>query len=57
MISKNLEYHPKDGMCGTCQYNWKNCSDLDFASMTPISKGDRDGVVIVRCIEFKRIEE
>ena len=54
MITPELEYQPKGGMCGICVNRDDDCSHLPFKDMTPISKGDRDGVVIVRCNEFNR---
>ncbi len=54
MITPELEYIPKGGMCGTCQKQTANCSQLDFASMPKIGKGHQDGLVVVRCIEFER---
>ena len=56
MIKPELEYQPKGGMCRTCDWRDEDCSDLPFKDMPPISKGDSDGVVIVRCDNFKRGE-
>ena len=53
MINRELEYQPKGGMCANCAKINQNCSSYDFSSMPRISKGDRDGIVIVRCVEFQ----
>ena len=57
MIKPELEYQPKGGMCSKCVDRDADCSHLPFKDMTPISKADRDGVVIVRCHYFNREEE
>ena len=54
MIKPELEYQPKGGMCGICVDREADCSHLPFKDMPKISKGDSDGVVIVRCDHFKR---
>ena len=54
MISRKLEYIPKGGMCATCKDTDKDCSHYDFSKMPPISKGDADGWVIVKCKHFKK---
>ena len=53
MIKKELEYQPKGEMCMSCVSSVKNCSNYDFASMPRISKGDADGMVVVRCAHYK----
>ena len=52
MIRHPLEYQPKGGMCATCCHRDDDCSGLTFKDMPKISKGDQDGVVIVRCIKY-----
>lgn len=56
MINKELEYQPKGSMCGTCLNSLNDCSKYDFSKMIKISKGDRDGVVIVRCSYYEEID-
>lgn len=53
MIKREIEYVPKGGMCRGCKDKNKDCSAYDFSSMRKISKGDVDGVVIVKCEEYK----
>ena len=57
MIKPEIEYQPKGGMCGICVNRDDDCSHLPFKDMTPISKGDSDGIVIVRCEAFNRGED
>ena len=52
MINHPMEYQPKGGMCATCCHKHDDCSGLTFEDMPKISKGDQDGVVIVRCIKY-----
>ncbi len=56
MINKKLTYQLKGGMCRVCLFSNEDCSKMKFHEMQPISKGDSDGVVIVRCDGFKRPE-
>ena len=55
MINKQLEYIPKGGMCKSCVFSTEDCSDLDFKGMQKLSKGDKDGVVVVKCSQFIRV--
>lgn len=57
MIAEKLTYIPKGGMCATCKNkdNIEFCKSLNFESMPKICKGDSDGFVIVKCIEFINI--
>lgn len=57
MIKPEIEFQPKGGMCRNCIYAIADCSKLDFKSMPRICKGDDDGVVIVRCAEYKHHSE
>ena len=57
MIAEKLAYQPKGGMCKNCLYKAANCSHFDFSKMVKISKGDSDGVVIVRCSNYKSVIE
>lgn len=51
-------HQPKGGMCATCKNALNDCSNLDFKRMPTISrKPARNGVVIVRCTEFKKAEK
>lgn len=54
MINKELQFIPKGGMCRACKLSDNDCSDMQFKEMPRISKGDRDGFVIVKCVNFKR---
>ena len=54
MINPEINYVPKGEMCRVCVKFSADCSHLPFKEMPPISKGDSDGVVIVRCNEFNR---
>ena len=54
MTNRKLEYIPKGGMCATCISKEYDCSTLDFSAMPRISKGDRDGIVIVRCTAYEK---
>lgn len=45
-------YQPKGGMCRNCYHMIFDCSHLDFSGMRPITKPDKDGVVIVKCTHF-----
>jgi hypothetical protein len=46
-------YIPVDRVTTTeCDHSRRDCSHLDFRSMPKISKGDRDGLVLVRCNEY-----
>ena len=52
---KKKMHRPKGSMCQRCAHATHDCSDLAFAKMPAIGK-DRDGLVIVRCTEYKQIE-
>lgn len=43
-------------MCISCAHknDTKFCKALNFESMPKISKGDADGYVLVKCVEFER---
>jgi hypothetical protein len=49
-------YQPKAGMCAACQHLESDCSKLPFSTM-PVIKNYPDGVIQVRCTEFKRQEK
>ena len=49
---KRKTSQPKGSMCATCKNRDKDCSELNFESMPPLSIDD--DVIIVRCTEFKR---
>lgn len=55
MITPKLCYTPKGGMCATCVHKLDDCSVLKFDEMPPLGKGYSDGVVIVKCTEYKRV--
>ena len=55
MRFKELEYIPKGGMCKVCLFSNKDCSNLDFKSMHKLSKGDKDGLAVVKCSSFIRV--
>ena len=48
-----MTYQPKGGMCATCRYAKRDCSDLPFASM-PVIKVYPYGTKAVRCKEWER---
>lgn len=56
MIAEKLTFIPKGGMCISCTHkdDLKFCKALNFESMPKISKGDIDGYVLVKCVEFER---
>lgn len=53
MIIEHLHYQPKGGMCATCVHKLEDCTHLHFEAMQKIGKGDADGTVIVKCMQFK----
>ena len=52
---KKKMHRPRGRMCLRCARAAYNCSALDFAHMPAIGK-DSDGVVIVKCSEYKLLE-
>jgi len=56
VIAEKLTYIPKGGMCVSCAHknDLQFCKTLNFEAMPKISKGDIDGYVLVRCVEFER---
>ena len=52
---KVKSHRPKGSMCINCHWATFDCSGRDFRHMQAIVK-DQDGVVIVKCSEFKRRE-
>ena len=51
-----MTHRPSGSMCQACMYCFtRNCSHLDFATM-PTMKRDKDGVIVVKCAEFKKME-
>lgn len=57
MIEQKLNYHPKGGMCAVCFRLHMDCSHLPFEEMPKISKGDKDGTVIVKCTLYMNRDE
>ena len=48
-------HRPSGSMCKVCiNALVRNCSHLDFKVM-PEMKRDKDGVIVVRCVDFQRI--
>ena len=39
-------------MCASCFFARDYCGGLVFSEMKPISKGDQDGIVIVKCTHY-----
>lgn len=56
VIAEKLTFIPKGGMCIACTHknDIKFCKALNFEDMPKISKGDVDGYVLVKCVEFER---
>lgn len=56
VIAEKLTFIPKGGMCISCAHknDIKFCKALNFEAMPKISKGDIDGYVLVKCVEFER---
>lgn len=52
---KIKSHRPKGSMCIACKMATMNCSGFDFVRMPAIGK-DSDGIVIVKCSEFKRAD-
>lgn len=50
-----ITHRPKGGMCKTCIHYTRKCEHLPFDSMPVIGK-DKDGVMVVKCDEYKRWE-
>jgi hypothetical protein len=50
-----MSHQPKAGMCASCKHRDSDCSKLPFSTM-PVIKKYMDGVIQVRCTEFKRLE-
>ena len=50
---ENPTHRPSGIMCHACNRRDENCAVFDFTRMQKI-KADKDGVVVVRCSEFKR---
>ena len=57
MIERELNYQPKGGMCVGCFKSHMDCSELPFNEMPPICKGDKDGMVIVKCTHYRKRED
>lgn len=53
---ENPTHRPSGIMCHACERRNQNCAMFDFAKMQKI-KTDKDGIVVVRCSEFKRQEQ
>ena len=53
---ENPTHRPSGIMCHACSRRDENCAVFDFTRMQKI-KADKDGVVVVRCSEFKRQEQ
>lgn len=56
-----MKYQPKGGMCAVCEHVNRDCSNLEFENMIPITKtfelktkSGIEAVKIVKCDEFKR---
>ena len=49
-----IKYIPKGGMCAVCSKNKNDCSKLDFSAMKKIGKKDKNGLIVVRCINFNK---
>jgi hypothetical protein len=56
VIAEKLTFIPKGGMCISCSHknDIKFCKALNFEAMPKISKGDIDGYVLVKRVEFER---
>lgn len=52
----NVEKVPKGFMCVSCTHVNRDCSHLPFDTYRPIIK-HKDGVIEVKCEEFKRKDE
>lgn len=48
-----LVYRPSGMMCLVCQHKDRDCSKLQFDTMSPIRK-DKDGTIVVKCIEWRK---
>ena len=50
-------YQPKGSMCAICEHKHRDCSQLPFNAMRPISKSTDLSVVIVKCTDFKKTQD
>lgn len=49
-------HRPSGGMCAACMNLCRSCEYLDFASMQ-IMKKDKDGVKVVKCNQFIKLQK
>lgn len=52
-MADDYTYIPKGGMCSNCIDRDRSCKHINFKYMVPLAKPDKDGVVIVRCNEYR----
>ena len=52
MIHKELIYTPNLRRCESCFFAREYCGGLVFKEMPRISKGEQDGIVIVKCTHY-----
>jgi hypothetical protein len=50
-----MTYVPKGSMCMSCKYAKRDCSNLPFSTMQPMSK--RGDVVTVKCTQYVQKEK
>lgn len=48
-----MTHRPRGRMCAICVNKDRNCAHLDFKTMPKIDQ-DKDGMIVVKCIEFKK---
>ena len=48
-----MTHRPSDSMCAACKFKARFCGDLPFHEMRKM-KTDSDGMVVVKCDDFKR---
>lgn len=54
-MMNDLHHRPSGMMCAGCERRNIDCSHLNFKEMRKIRE-DKDGTVVVRCVEYRRAQ-